>query len=109
MSRISDTKLRIFSRDLYRCQYKGCTVSGIGRIELAHRIKQGKGSIQYIIAWVYERHHRFISHGEAEEYLHNDLNLVTSCREHNDYFNCFFDPVATESLLKKIEKKLKNS
>ena len=88
--RLYETKLRIHARDKGRCQYPGCTAPGFN---LAHRIAQTKINIKLY----------------GKDVIHHDDNLVLvcSCQEHNDYFNIGNRPAEREALVQQIREKIK--
>lgn len=100
----------IFPRDNFRCQFEGCTVCGADNLELAHRISKGtknKGTgHKYIKRYLYDNYGldytlKFIENN----YIHHPYNIVTSCRRHNDNFNCLNNPVEADKIIEKIYKK----
>lgn len=102
---LDEKRFKIYIRDNFRCQYKNCKVCGTERIELAHRIHQGKQTENWVESYLlenYEAPNKEITKKTIEEIIHHPLNLVTSCRKHNDYFNCLFKRNDAEKLLEMI-------
>lgn len=103
---IQESREQILARDLYTCQ-RCWMAPGIENLQIAHRIKQGSGSIKHIQLFWKIYFDRYISKNYAEEILHHPLNLVTTCSEScNSSFNIFFSPVKVEKLLKRIYEEL---
>jgi hypothetical protein len=102
---IEETKLRIFERDHFRCQHGGCCEKDR---ELAHHIGQGYHSINHTrTEWNREfKENRGYNWIEANV-IHNGLNMSTSCRKHNDYFNIGNNPGKILKKLYEIRESLK--
>jgi len=47
--KIYETKMAVFARDGYKCQYPGCQIMGIDNLQAAHRIAKSKSNRKYII------------------------------------------------------------
>ena len=100
----------IFIRDFYTCQK--CGKPGT---EIAHKIRQGKGSIKFIQNYIeyniklnFNEYNKVISKKFIDEkIIDHPFNLAVSCQKCNDYFNIFFNPVETEKLLISILEDIK--
>ena len=110
---IDDSKLYIFTRDWFKCQHPDCNIRGIGNLEVAHRIAKGEKSAKnnvnrdYVIRFWYQNFNEMITKKYAcDVILNHPLNMVTSCREHNDYFNIAGRPQEMDELLRKIYEDL---
>ena len=95
MTLMGDIKYSIFNRDLWQCTYPGCTDMS-GHIELAHRIAQSNANAKHI------KQLYGITMKQAWSMLHHPLNMTTSCRNHNDYFNIGNNPESMNKLLEEI-------
>ena len=74
---------------------------------MAHRIKSGKGSENYVISFIFHEYNETITKKEAKEILYDPENLITACRGNcNDSFNLFFKPLERDALIKKIYEKI---
>lgn len=101
--KIAESKRRIFARDLYRCQYPGCRVTGEGRIEVAHRIAKSQSNAKEIRQFLRdEMGSDWTLAMVTEKIIHHPLNMVTSCRLHNDNFNIGFITVKKLELVRRI-------
>ena len=99
------TKLEILTRDNFLCQK--CGQSGYGNtLQLAHRVKQGSGTIKTIQNLIHKTYGADISKAKAKEIMHDELNLVTSCASCNDSFNIYFKTVQMEKLIIKIYRNI---
>jgi 5-methylcytosine-specific restriction endonuclease McrA len=101
---IDETRERVYHRDGHKCQYPGCDVAGYMNLQLAHKIRQGQEN-SIMVHWKKE-FKRFISKKDANEILHNDLNLVSMCSVHNSSVDITFNPEERRKLLKKIYKNI---
>jgi 5-methylcytosine-specific restriction endonuclease McrA len=90
----SDVREKVFLRDLWQCQR-----CGLPATEIAHKIAKTDSNVQQVqreylpdrsLAWI------------RENIINHQDNLVSSCRECNDYFNVGFNPVETCKIIKKI-------
>lgn len=105
---IGETRIRVYTRDFFHCQYPGCNISGYMNLQMAHNVSKGKGNTSYVIGFWLREFGKDITINEAEKILNHDMNLTTSCPNHNSYFNIGNNPVERDKLLKKIENS-KNS
>lgn len=99
---ILELRLKVYSRDGFKCQYPGCSVQGFNLLELAHRIGQGhRETIRSMVSDIYS-----IKLDEAgiSAVLHHPENLASSCRSHNSFFNCGNNPEKIKAILDKIMK-----
>ncbi len=100
---IAESKRRIFTRDLYRCQYPGCRATGEGQIEVAHRIAQTSSNEKDIRQWLRDEIGTDWTLAMVrKKIIHHRLNMVTSCRRHNDYFNIGFNRLKMMELVRRI-------
>lgn len=99
---IEQSRLIVYGRDFYTCQYEGCEVSGYYNIELAHRI--AKYMYKHVQQFIYDNYRIDLTIKEAKAVLNHPLNLVTSChhKPHNSSFNIGNQKVPRDQLLKKI-------
>jgi uncharacterized membrane protein len=78
----------------------------INDFQLAHRIKQGKGSIAFIINIAMDALKIALTQKQAERILHDEKNIKLSCAGYcNDMFNIFNKPVARDALILSIMQK----
>jgi hypothetical protein len=101
------TKYEILSRDFFTCQNPDCGYFGnVDSLEMAHCMKQGKrdsknnGTVNYIIAYIERNYGRRLTRKEAFKIIHDERNVVTSCKKCNDLFNIFFNDILRD---KKID------
>jgi len=94
----SKKRFHVFQRDGFRCQHKGCYVVGYSDLEVAHRIANTKANAKWITNMTGYEH--------PEQVLDHPLNLKTSCRKHNDYFNIGNKPKIATELIYEILKHL---
>lgn len=99
---IYESKKAIFARDNWRCQFPDCDVRGQENLQVAHRIKQGKGSEDYVMVFWYDQYGQSISRKYAQHIINHPFNMVASCPQHNDAFNIFYKPEERDALLEKI-------
>jgi len=105
---LQELRYNIFSRDFFTCQKCGAT--GHEKLSMAHRIKSGKQSQNYIIQFIYDEYDVMINKKQADEILYNEKNLVTACRGNcNDSFNIFYKQEQRDFLIKKIWNGLKET
>lgn len=90
-----DVRKSIFERDLWKCQRCGMPAT-----ELAHRVANTESNKKYCMK-------RYaISHQEAEDILNHPENLVSSCRECNDYFNVGYKRHLAEKIMQGIAEEI---
>jgi len=89
---------KVFIRDFYTCQKCGKS-PGIAGLQVAHRIKNGSGTIAWLKGILPKASEKWLQ----DNVINNPLNLATACcLECNDSFNIFFDEIESKKLLKKI-------
>lgn len=94
----------IFKRDKYTCQECGATDH---HITMAHRIKQGEGTVKYIRKYAIMEFQLELTDDQIDLVINNPYNVVTACAGAcNDSFNIFNDPVSRDSLLEKMLRSL---
>ena len=72
-------------------------------MSLAHRIKSGKGTEEYIRKYIIRKHNKYLTKRQIDEIIDSRLNLVTACRgKCNDSFNTFNNPEARDKLIDEI-------
>ena len=96
---ITEKRLEIYARDNYKCQYPDCDVTGCDNIELAHRISKGKNSVNWVRSEIRRKFDVDLSDVKITDILNHPINLKTSCRKHNDYFNIGNKPEKAKLLL----------
>jgi hypothetical protein len=101
-----EQRYRIAARDFFSCQKCGKAVGTNGQV--AHRIKQGKGSEKYIQNYLIQNYEIFKKLSWIREnIIDNGMNVVYCCSlQCNDSFNIFNKPVERDELLEKIIKKV---
>jgi len=100
---VDEKRIEIYQRDDYKCQFQGCNKRGAENLELAHRINKGKTAHKYVQNYIQDKYKvRLSTACVSRFFVNHSLNLVSSCRAHNDYFNIFFNPEATNQLIDKI-------
>jgi 5-methylcytosine-specific restriction endonuclease McrA len=102
----SQKRYEIFSRDFFTCQRCGAT--GQEKLTLAHRIKSGVGSEEFLIKYFEAVYNISLQKKQARDILDHQFNLVTACSGRcNDSYNIFFKPNEMNELIYKIAKDLK--
>lgn len=102
------TRNIVMIRDFYTCQNCGKTPSAYG-LQIAHRIKQGKGSEKYIKSWLEKKGYDWTAKQIRDSIIDHPLNVCCACSlTCNDAMNIFFKPEAVEELLNKIMDDLSN-
>lgn len=96
-----DVKKRVFSRNLYVCEYDGCYKRAT---DLAHKVPQR--FTEYVITYVWAKHKRMITKTEANKILNHPTNLAATCREHNDAISISNQPLLCNTIISKIYKEL---
>ena len=97
-----DQRREIFERDGWRCQYNGCSSN---QIHIAHRINQGETARRTIKNYLLREHGLDITLSEVKRnYQDHPFNVVSSCHDHNDSFNCFFKNNEFKIIVEKIYK-----
>lgn len=103
---MDEKRFYIYIRDSFKCQHKNCKVCGTKNIELAHRLHKGVQTENWVSDYVATNYNgHFLTKKNLNKIIHSPLNIVTSCRKHNDYFNCLFKKEEAKELLEKIIKK----
>ena len=97
-----DKRFEIYERDGYKCQWEGCDKIGFNNIELAHQIHQGKQSENYVKNYVLKNYNIDLKKKQLKEIINNKLNIKTSCKKHNSYFNCLFKPNLANKIIDDI-------
>ncbi len=96
----SDIREEVLSRNLYMCEYKGCTRRAI---EVAHRIAKTKENIAMAHRVLIQEFNVHMNKKLVIDIIiDNPINLAASCREHNDYFNTGYDTMAFMAVVKKF-------
>ena len=110
MSKIDDkifeTKMIVFTRDNFKCQYEGCNVCGIDNLECAHKIGRTVANRNHVMRYVHKNFGEVLTFKEAYCILNHPDNMITSCKKHNDYFSINNHPLEKDELIRKIYKKL---
>jgi hypothetical protein len=101
---ISETRLSVYTRDNFQCQFKNCHSLRYFNLQLAHRIGQGHGN--YIYKFILKEYGKDLTNKEIDKIINDEDNLQTSCAEHNSNFNIGFKRKEAEALIKKIYEKL---
>lgn len=100
-----DYRYKLFARDFFTCQ--ACGATNRGQLTLAHRIKSGSGSEQYIKAFIRLNYKIEASKRMIDSIIDHEYNLTTACAGRcNSLFNIFFDPMARDMLLHTIIKNI---
>jgi len=100
---IFENRMKIYSRDYFVCQFKGCTVCGADNLQLAHRISKGHSGVNWVKNYIYREY--CISYKDSEIkrlFINNTKNMITSCAKHNDYFNCLNKPEEAKKIIDDI-------
>lgn len=99
----ADKRLNIFVRDRFICPC-GNQIDKHGTPQLAHRIKSGKGSENYLMKFIWGEYQKDRGRRWVNEFIiDNELNLISCCSlKCNDNENIFFKPVARDELAKRI-------
>jgi len=104
--KIMETRLRVYTRDGFKCQYPDCLSVGFDNLELAHLISAGKDNRNYIYQYWIDNYGKFLTEKEIDKIIYHPKNMKTSCRKHNSYFNIGGQPEKVKKLLKKIKEVL---
>lgn len=94
---IYETRQRVYLRDGYLCQYNDECLAL--ELELAHRISKSIQNRRMIQRILREKYNIETTTKDCKKILNMDFNLVTSCREHNSYWNCGNNLIVMETLL----------
>lgn len=87
----------ILRRDNWSCQRCGCT--DLSKLSIAHRIRQGSGSIKTIKKLWPKLTKKYIE----DEIINHEFNVTIACNVAcNDSFNIFFNKVERNKLLAQI-------
>jgi len=93
-----ETRMKVIIRDMYTCVNCGKQV-GLGRIQVAHKIRNGSGSIKWLQSFILNKDKKWLQ----ENILDNPMNLATTCSLYcNDSQNIFFDEIKSRQLVFKI-------
>lgn len=88
---------QILNRDNWSCQRCGCT--DLGKLGIAHRIKQGKQTVNFIKKLWPKMTKKYIE----DEIINHEFNVVVACNEGcNDSYNIFYNEVERNKLLAQI-------
>lgn len=88
----SDIREEVLSRNLYICEYPGCTRRAI---EVAHRIAKTKENIAMANRVLIQEFNVHMNKKLIiDNIIDNPINLAASCRWHNDHFNTGYDTMA---------------
>ena len=100
----------IFCRDFYTCRVCGKPARYYNSAQIAHCIKQGKGSEDYIMSFIWNEYQKDRSRKWIRDNIinHPDNLKLTCSLKCNDRCNIFNNPVEREKLLKSIIKKVLN-
>ena len=95
-------KKKIFIRDFFTCQSCGGSIYH-RHPQIAHKIKQGKGSEDFISKWLLERGYDWSRKKIRDDVINHPFNVVTACSlKCNDAQNLFYKPVDRDILLLRI-------
>jgi len=93
----SDIRDEILSRNLYMCEYQGCTNRAT---EVAHRIAKTKENIKMAQRIARDMFSKDLTKEEVvKNIIDNPINCAASCRMHNDYFNTGYYTVAVMAII----------
>ena len=103
------TRLEVYWRDGDQCQYidkdgNQCNVRGYDNLVMAHRIH--KGNKKFVVKFWASEYKQFITLKQAKAILNHPINLMTSCADHNSYFNCAFSTKIACDILRQIKEDL---
>ena len=88
----SDIREWVLSRNLYMCEYKGCTMRAT---EVAHRVAITKENIAMAQRLLEQKFNMHVNKKYIiDNIINNPINLAASCRWHNDHFNTGYDTMA---------------
>ena len=98
--------MKVIIRDFYTCQRCGKS-PGINGLQIAHRIKSGSGTMEYVKNYLFycgDRWTKPLTDKEiTNKIIDHPLNLVTTCSlAHNDSYNIFNNPIERDKLLEEI-------
>lgn len=98
-----EKRLNIFSRDRFTCPC-GNQIDKHGSPQIAHRIKSGVGSENYLMKFIWEEYRKDRGRRWVQDFvIDNELNLVSTCGlKCNDKENIFFKPVLRDALVRQI-------
>lgn len=99
----SETRVKIMIRDFFTCQ-KCYKMPGMSGLQIAHRIKSGKGTEKYIQFYLETvQHQEWLLKEIREQIIDHPLNLVSTCSlSCNDSFNIFNNPEERDKLINEI-------
>jgi hypothetical protein len=100
----SESRDKVFARDLYRCVICGEHIQRYNSCQIAHHVKSGKGSELHIMAYLWSKYKKDRSRAWVNKYiLDNEMNLSSVCSlKCNDACNIFFKPIERDALIDKI-------
>jgi len=100
----SEIRDSVFTRNNYRCEVCGLHVQHYNTMQVAHKIKSGKGSELHIMVYIWEKYRKDRSRKWVNDFiLDNELNLSGVCSlKCNDSKNIFFKPLERDALIDKI-------
>ena len=92
-----ERKKKILDRDHWMCQWPNCYLSAT---ELAHRIAKTQANcIEVQALWAELFNEKYDIAWVKFNIINHDLNIVASCRKHNDYFNCGNNPEEMKKII----------
>ena len=99
---IECTRELVYKRDGGVCE--NCKkVLQYTQFQMAHRIKKGKGSEDFIKRYALNYYNKQITTKEAQKILNHEKNLATTCPGAcNDAMNIFYNPLKRKLLIDKI-------
>lgn len=104
MINISEIRKKVFARDMFTCRRCGNRKQSV--LSMAHRIKSGKGSVNYIKKYMMNNFRFSITKQEVQTILYHADNLIVACRGNcNDSYNIFNQPVNRDRLMIAIFRK----
>ena len=94
----------IYARESGICESCGEPVE-FSKSQKAHKIKQGKGTREYIYNYVLQKYGKELKKREISDIIHHPLNQALTCSlKCNDKQNIFYKSVQRDALLEEILK-----
>jgi len=100
------TKYELLQRDSFMCQNPKCNkIGNIDTLQIAHRVKQGSGSIKTVQNFIERKYNKVITKKQAKDIINDEQNVVIACPLCNSGFNIYFKTKIMEQKIIDIYEK----